>query len=306
MKKLILMMTLGGLLLTSCGNSVDTSGLKVISPTGAPALAFYNKATQLTTGGAAEVKPELLKSNYDFVVFDFYNGLKIQKEKQGHYKLARILTAGNLYLVGINHTEKPTEGAKVASFSENSLPDLAFKELYGDRGLTMSYTADATGIGPVLKSGKIEGVEQDYVVVPEPVLSKVLLTMEDISKYTIFSFAKDWKEAKGEDHIVPQAGLFVNMDKYNENKVVYDSFINELGSDITIGVNNPNKIKDGIDSIGNADAQVAKFGINSTDAYNAQKDRNGVGLLTSYNKSMVTSFLNDIGKGAEDYSDYIL
>ena len=87
MKKINIL--LGALLLslTGCSNGpqADTSSIKVMCPKGAPSLAFYNKTNNLTTGGAAEVKPELLKSDYDFVVFDFYNGLKLQKANEGHY-----------------------------------------------------------------------------------------------------------------------------------------------------------------------------------------------------------------------------
>lgn len=313
MKKSLLLLTLG-VLLVSCGGGApssetpkDTSSIRIISPTGAPTLALYNKVNQLTTNSTpTNVAAQLLADNYDVVVFDFYNGLKSQKANNGHYKLARILTAGNLYLVGINHNSEPSSGHKIVSFGEGLLPDLAFKELYGNSGAITSYVSGVQDIAPILKTGKYAGEDIDYVVIAEPVLTSTLATIEDTSIYTKFSIREKWESVKGEGHIIPQAGLFFNMNSYNNNEATYNQFLKELDNDISGALINPSLIKSSFELVGDLDAQKAKFGIPAAMAYKVTQNGNGVGLVEEYNKLVITNFLEDINKSSEDYSSYIL
>lgn len=324
MKKSLLLLTLGALLV-SCGGvnpssetsqgsvlpsseaPIDTSSIRVISPTGAPTLALYNKIEQLTTNSVpTNVAAQLLADNYDAVVFDFYNGLKSQKANSGHYKLARILTAGNLYLVGINHDTEPGEGDKIVSFGEGLLPDLAYQELYGNSGATTSYVGGVQEVAPVLKSGKYQGEDIDYVVIAEPVLTSTLATVEDPSIYTKFSIREKWEEVKGEGHLIPQAGLFFNMNSYTNNEATYNKFLTELDEDISGALVNPSLIKTAFESVGDVDVQKAKFGIPGAMGAKVTQNGNGVGLVESYNKLVITNFLADINKSGEDYSAYIL
>lgn len=292
---------------TSSIETRPTSDLKIISPTGAPTLAFYNKVNQLSTNSTPTlVAAQLTQDNYDAVVFDFYNGLKNQKANSGHYKLARIITAGNLVLVGINKTVEPASGDKIVSFGEGLLPDLAFRELYGSSGAEVSYVSGVSEVAPVLKSGKYGGEDINYVVIAEPVLTSTLATIEDTSIYTTFSIRDKWSEVKGEGHIIPQAGLFFNMNQYNENPSTFDNFLAEIDEDIENGIKNPSLIKTAFESIGDVNAQKEKFGIPAAMAFKVTQANNGVGLVEEYNKLVITNFLADIGKEAEDYSAYIL
>ena len=306
MKKYLLLLGVLGMSLSAC-SQVEPATLRIISPTGAPTLALYNHISELTTNSTPTlVAAELTKDNYDAVVFDFYNGLKALKNNNGHYKLARILTAGNLYLVGINHPNEPTNESKIVSFGENLLPDLAFKELYGSVGASIYYVDGVQSVGPVLKTGKYSGDNIDYVVIAEPVLTNVLSTIEDTSIYTKFSIRDKWASVKGEGSIIPQAGLFINMNSYEADKDGYDAFLSSLNNDIKAGIEDPNKIKSAFESVGDVEAQKEKFGIPASTAYTVTKNGNGVGLVESYNKSTINTFLSSIGKGTENYDDYIL
>ena len=285
----------------------DTSDIQVLSPKGGPAVAFYNKAVQLTsTGEPTTIPGQFLADNYDAVVFDFYNGLKANKAKGGHFKLAKILTANNLYLVGINKTTEPQAGDKIVAFGENLLPDLAFKEIYKDVLTNVDYV-DAVGkTSPILINKTYLGDSVDYVLTSEPVLYRALEQVEDKSIYTTFNVASKWEELKGKGHIIPQAGLFFNMHSYTGNEGKYNQFLEELNKDITRGIILPNRIKTGFEAVGDETAQNAKFGLTATEAYNITDKNNGCGLVDdTFQNSAISTFLTDLGN-TEDYSAYIL
>lgn len=319
--KLLLVLTALGL--SACGSTPasssqssssesapDTSKIKIIAPSGAPTLAFYNKIDQLTTSSAtATVRSQLQTNDYDVVVFDFKTGLDDIKNSNGtsNYKLARILTAGNLVLVGINNKEEPKEGDKIVSFGKNLLPDLAFNELYGNSGAEVSYVdGGVQNVAPVLKSKKYQGEPVDYVVIAEPLLTSTLAGVEDPENYTQFSIREKWEEVKGNGHIIPQAGLFINMNSYQNNEKVYNEFLKELDSDISNGLTDPTLIKTAFESVGDVEAQKEKFGIPANMAFKVTKTNNGCGLVSEYNKLALTNFFADINQSFESYKDYVL
>lgn len=287
--------------------SYDTSDIRIIAPTGAPTLALYNKIDQLTTNSTpSNVGAQLQADNYDAVVFDFYNGLKSIKNNNGHYKLARILTAGNLYLVGINKEGDPQEGDVIVSFGEGLLPDLAFNEIYGNSGATVKYvTGGVSAIPSVMTNAMYLGEKVDYVVIAEPVLTSTLSTVEDKSIYHKTLISEKWKELKGEDALIPQAGLFINMNSYENNEEKYQQFLEEINEDIASGLENPTLIKEAFESVGDTNAQKDRFGIPGAMAFKVTNSGNGVGLVSSYTSNVISSFLSDIGN-SEDYSAYIL
>ena len=94
-KKLLVATSLLTIALTACNIQTIQNWEKTISPSGAPAIAFYDQASTgkfETNATPTNVLAQLQADNYGMVVFDFYNGLKSLKANEGHYKLARILT----------------------------------------------------------------------------------------------------------------------------------------------------------------------------------------------------------------------
>ncbi len=313
MKKLPLLLTL--VTLTACGGTTpkDTSSISVLTPSGAPTLAFYNKLNQFTTASAApEVKSQFLKAEYDALVFDFKTGLddiKRISEEEGktNYKLARILTAGNLVLVGINKTVEPSAGDRIVSFGEGLLPDLAFKELYGNSGATIDYVPGlVNNVAPVLKTGVYNSEPVDYVVIAEPVLTSTLSQVEDPSIYTQFSIRNKWEEVKGAGHLIPQGGLFFKVSSYETDEAKYKQFLEELDKDITSALDDPTLLKTACESVGDVEAQKAKFGVPAAMAFKVTKANNGCGLVSEYNKLVLTNFFQDINQSVDTYKDYIL
>ena len=105
MTKKLIFLPLIGLMLSSCGDK-PLNEIKVITPSGAPALAFYDQGLNpnLTIDSTpTNVAAQLQKNEYDVVIFDSINGLKsLKKNNNTNYALGRIITGGNFFLVGIN------------------------------------------------------------------------------------------------------------------------------------------------------------------------------------------------------------
>lgn len=315
--KLFLPLTLFSIILSGCNqsNSNIENYMKVISPAGAPAIAFYDQAlsnTFETNSTTSNVLAQLSNDDYGMVVFDFYNGLKSIKKNNSPYKLAKIITGGNLYLVGIDTDKEPTKDSKIVSFGENLIPDLAFKHIYGEEiANATKYVNAVSDAGAVLASGMHEGEKVDYVVVAQPVLFSVMNNQNapTYGKLNVISCFKDeWKEKTGQDAI-PQAGVFVNYDYYVNHKNYFEEQFALLDERIETAIDDPLTVKTTMDEqLPNLDDQAAFFGFNSNVAYNVQSNKdtpNGFALVRPDETVDINAFFTVLGV-EEDYSDYIL
>lgn len=108
----------------------------VVCPKGAPAasLARYATSDKLILGQPTQVQAAFKQGTADFIVFDSVNGLKLSAQNGDNYKLVRMVTYGNLYVVatGNDDNSKLDREDLVLSYGQNFVPDLAFKAVYGD------------------------------------------------------------------------------------------------------------------------------------------------------------------------------
>ena len=305
------------LMLGSCQPTGVQPYQKTISPAGAPAICFYdqgNTGTFFTNSKPANVLAELSTDNYGMVVFDFYNGLKAIKSNNLNYKLARILTGGNLYLVGIDKTEAPTKDDHIVSFGQGLLPDLAYKKLYSEDIVNATtYVNAVTDAQAVLASGKYEGEDVDYVLIAQPALFATMSNQNAATRgrlTVIESLRTKWKETFNQDAI-PQAGLFVNTTYYNANKQYFDEQFALIDQRIETAIEDVETVKRIMDNqIPSLDDQKNFFGFNSNVAKNVQSSPatpNGFALVNSSEAENIdiSAFLNALGV-EEDYSSYIL
>lgn len=302
--------------LAGCGNSNNDSSeqykLSFITPTGAPTVAFYQAAVDglLTTNDKpANVGAQLQNDQYDGVVFDFYNGLKSIKNNNGDYKLVRIITGGNFYLVGINKTEAPSKDDYIVSFGENLLPDLVYKSIYGEEIASAThYVNGVADCGGILESGLHNGNAVDYVLVAQPVLFAKLSSSPIKDQLTVVHSLRDkWEEKTGQTAI-PQAGLFLNKTKYEAHTSEFDGFLDEFEDAINTCIEDPQTMKTAIESLGDQQAQKDIFGYTAAVAYNVQKDNaNGFALVSSedHEKLNIQDFLDALGKSNENYDEHI-
>ncbi len=113
----------------SSSSSYDYS---ITCPAGAPAAAFARYASNDSLTIASDtslVRAAFTTAESDFIVFDSSNGLKLAGD---NYKLVRMVTFGNLYVVSTGNDEDGVldDDDYVLSYGENLIPDLAFKAVY--------------------------------------------------------------------------------------------------------------------------------------------------------------------------------
>ena len=267
-KSFVVLALLSAMTLTSCGES--SHKISILTPTGAPAAAFYSFVnnedyTYETNSTPANVGAQLQHNQYDAVVFDFYNGLRSIKKNDTNYRLARIITGGNLYLVGIDHENEPTSEnpGYIVSFGQGLLPDLVYQSIYGTEiASATNYVAGVSDCAGILQSGVHNGNDVDYVLVAQPVLFAQLTNSPIKDRLTVVSSLRTkWEEKTGQKAI-PQAGLFVNINSYNSNKSNFEAFFAELDDSIDTCIEDPTTMKLGLEAYGDSEAQKAFFGFN--------------------------------------------
>ena len=176
MKKKYLLLSL--ICLTSC--NVDHSTLKIVYPTGAPALAFYNNVenANFETNSTPSNIVSMMNgnSNYDIVVIDTVSGIKAINNG-ANFKLAATLTFGNFYLAATGNDENSTldKDDVVILFGQNQTPDLLFNKIYGE-GYNVEYVTNVQDAAKCLASGKnmITKSTVDYVFIAQPALYTIL------------------------------------------------------------------------------------------------------------------------------------
>ena len=171
--KLLKSLLVVGLLLAGCATTTDQQQpeempivenevLKVLSPTGAPALALAEVADQgkhevnFVTGSEA-LQAEFVKADgeYDVIFAPVNLGAKLAGSGKSDYRLAAIITWGNIYLVGTGEDALSQEGS-FAAFGENSVPDVVFKNTVDVASIVpeITYYSSAQDVQAALLSNK--------------------------------------------------------------------------------------------------------------------------------------------------------
>lgn len=293
------------LLLTSC--NVDSSSLKIISPTGAPALAFYNHGennnyeTNSTPSNIVSMMNS--SSDYDVVVIDTVSGIKAI-EKGAPYKIAATITFGNFYIASTGNDDNNLfeKEDTIVIFGQNQTPDLLFNYIYGE-GYNIEYVTNVQDAAKCLAAGKnmITGSAVDYVFIAQPALYTILNNKEakTYGKASIYTNIQNEYLRKTGSSVV-QASIFVNS---NSNRQMVKSFLKGLENDILGVLSTPEVIKTNIDT---ENKQIQdKYGINFDACIKLLNDNNALGLgykKAIENKSNIDKFISlfNVGETNEE------
>lgn len=305
MKKRYLLLSL--VLLSSCSSKVDTSGLKIVTPTGAPAFAFYNHAsssnfeTNSTPSNIVAMMND--KSDKDIVVIDTVTGIKAI-QKGAPYLLAANITSGNFYIASTGNDDNKVMDSddKIVLFGEKQTPDLVFHYIYGDVfDKNIEYVTNVQDAAKCLASGKnfVTGSSIDYVFVAQPVLYTILNNKNaaTYSKAGIYENIQDKYKEKSDNLSLIQASVFVkNSDESEYNKTI-SAFLKDLKSDITSAISNPNLMDN---TIGKLETEVATslYGTNYQMVKKVIEDDNSLGLgyiKAIDNKKAIDNFISLFG-----------
>lgn len=277
MKNKIILFAAFGLLVTSC--QPKSTSLKILCPTGAPAVAFYSFANddnfETTSDPQTAIIPSFQLNDYDVLVAPTQGGLNQIVNQHANYQIAATITFGNFYLLSSQNdmNNQLDDGDKVLVFNENDVPGRIFKYCYGDLGLQVTYTSSVDLTKRAISEDFMyDGVKFDYIYTAEPVVTVTN------SKDKIFEKVSDRFFEKSHC-LLTQASIFINK---NANKTKVNEFLTMLENDIVVGLNSPEIIKNKLNEYGSSIKQQAKFGLNGDVAYKVCLNN---GLSLGYRKA---------------------
>lgn len=295
------------LLLSSC--NVNHESIKIISPVGGPALAFYNQVdnpnfeTNSTPSNIVAMMNS--SSDYDIVVIDTVSGLKAI-ENGAPFKIAATLTHGNFFIAATGNDENKTmdKDDTIVVFGQNQTPDLLFNYIYGS-DYNIEYVGNVQDAAKCLASGKnvITKSTVDYVFMAQPALYSIL-NNQNVPTYTksyIYASIQELYNQKSNNNIV-QASLFVNN---NSNSKLVKSFLNELESGLNDLIESPDILSDYLDF--NNEQVNSIYGGNFEASIELIKNDNKLGLWyknAKDNKENIDKFIKLFGLNETDQEIY--
>ena len=323
MKKILLPLIIASMTLVACQahnnaskeNSESSNGgaasadvyytpgdFSIVSPTGAPALAFYNYANLSnfeTNSTPTNIVAMMGAGQKDVVVLPTNAGMQtILKQSEQTYKIAATITFGNFYLVSMGNDADNVmnEGDTILLFQKNNVPDKIFHYIYGDSfNANIHYVSAVNDAVTACISGSFVDADTgtnmtpNYVLLAEPALSNVLSKKETITVYA--NIQEKYKE-KSNNKEMFQASVFVKT-SLEEGKVKL--FLSSLREDIEGAIADPTKLSAGMNKASNAQEL---FGVAPAMAENVLKKNNGMGLGFKYakeNKAAIENFLTIFG-----------
>ena len=232
MKKLIL--TLMALMLAvslsafSLAESADISGLTVTTPGGAPALALAAMAVenpgQYTTVAADTIAAAFAGKEADFIIAPLNAGAKLYKAGKSTYKLAAVVSWGNLFIAAQKEGLKAEDlnGADIILFGENTINDSVVLYALKGNGIepaNVTYLAGASDTQSLLLSNA-----DAIVVTAEPALTAARMKNDKISAISVNELLKQASGMEG----YTQAALFVKAETAENNPEAVAAFLKQV------------------------------------------------------------------------------
>ena len=284
-------------LLAGCNNTPGKSDLTIVSPTGAPALAFYDYANASnfeTNSVPTNIVAMMATSQKDVVVLPTNAGMQAIIKNSVPYKIAATITFGNFYIVSMNNDDNQVmdERDNILLFQQNNVPDKLFHYVYGnDLNAGIHYANAVSDAATAIMSGSFidgdESIVPNYVMVAEPVLTNVLSKKQTVSVYA--NIQEKYKEKSGNKEIF-QASVFIS-DNTDKNKT--KSFLSSLKEDIENAIADPTKLSAGMNKAGESAQEI--FGVAPVMAETVMRNNNGMGLGFKYAKDNKDAIVNFLG-----------
>lgn len=286
-------------LISACSSVApyEHDSLSIITPTGAPAVAFFNYANdqyfETNADAATGILPLMVKGSKDIVVLPTNAGVQAIVNKGVNYKIAATITFGNLFVCATGNDEDGTmdKDDYIVLFQKGNLPDLMFHYVYGDSlDEGIHYVGAASDASKCLASGidlSNDNHPVDYVLLAEPAVSTVL---NQKSQRSVYANIQELYKQKSGGLDMFQASVFVNnnadVDKVN-------SFLASLKEDIESGLKDSSSIVSGMNK---SDDPAKLYGVNPAiipSVIGENKNTLGLGFKNAKeNKKAIDKFLS--------------
>ena len=223
------------ILLASCtSTNTDNYVIKGIMPGGAPSVGLSNYIIETNTKDnytilgqdTSPLQVAFKKSGevqYDVIVAPLNLGAQLYAKGFSTYKLAAVLTWGNLYFASrrADFTLQSLNGSNVTFFGQNSINMAVVDYVLSGNNIT---TGERTYLGSTgltqVELLKDENVNEIYLTA-EPALSVAMKQKSDIKTISVQEL---YSNISGQGSY-PQAGLFVSENLINNHKALLDSYL---------------------------------------------------------------------------------
>ena len=229
MKKILAMMMALVLVMSLCAFSAaedaDISGLTVTTPGGAPALALAAMAVenpgQYTTVAADTIAAAFAGKEADFIIAPLNAGAKLYKAGKSTYKLAAVVSWGNLFIAAQKEELKAEDlnGANLTLFGENTINASVVLYALKENGIEpaeVTYLAGASDTQSLLLSDA-----EAIVVTAEPALTAAKMKNDKISAISVNELLQQASGMEG----YTQAALFVKAETAESNPEAVAAFL---------------------------------------------------------------------------------
>ncbi len=235
MKKITTLSLILLISLTSCNNTnISKLNFKILSPSGAPSICYTpfikESKDNIDIVDPSSIVSKINSKDYDVFIFDLINAAKIIKNNNLDYKLVNVLTIGNCYVVATGNDNDKTISSddKIVSFGTSSTFTKIFEKIHN---VKVNYEVSGVNLTPsIIKTGKYNGEDIDYVLVAEPVLTNIFSSKTEDDKYYLqenltsswssYSKKEGLNDLKGYNGFI-QAGLFISSklekDEYKDD-----------------------------------------------------------------------------------------
>ena len=213
MKKIVIMIVAVVMMLGIIAPiSAEEYTVKLSAPSGAPALAVAAMAVEepdsYTFVNADTIAAEFANKKADFIIAPINAGAKLYKAGKSDYKLAAVVTWGNLYFASqkADFVLEDINGAVLTIFGENTINASVVLYVLAQQGIepaSVEYLAGAANTQSLLLTD-----ENAIVVTAEPALTAAKMKNDAITSYAVNDL---YKEITGYDGYT-QAGLFISSE----------------------------------------------------------------------------------------------
>ena len=221
--------------------SVFAETIKVVTPDGLPALSLVNmmdtkKIDNIQLNYKVEKMSDalivdMLKREGDIAIVPSNFSAQLYNKKLG-YKILGTIGWGSFYVVSrdnINSLEE-LKGKEVYTFGKGLTPDLIFQSILEKKGINknsikINYLPSGNEVASLYLGKKV-----DTIVIPEPMLSKVL--SKSPTSTIVANLNDEWKNITNSDLGYPQSTLVIKEEIYETNPKFVKEFINKLTESI--------------------------------------------------------------------------
>lgn len=222
--------------------SVFAETIKVVTPDGLPALSLVNmmdtkKIDNIQLNYKVEKMSDalivdMLKREGDIAIVPSNFSAQLYNKKLG-YKILGTIGWGSFYVVSRDNINSLGElkGKEVYTFGKGLTPDLIFQSILEKKGINknsikINYLSSGNEVASLYLGKKV-----DTIVIPEPMLSKVL--SKSPTSTIVANLNDEWKNITNSDLGYPQSTLVIKEEIYETNPKFVKEFINKLTESIS-------------------------------------------------------------------------